>query len=391
MKKLFFAISACAVLAFTGCIDREFELTEVSGEITVGGEELVVPLADVNKIYLGDLIPSNDIITNNEDGVYQLYFSSFGTDPSKFESIAIDKIDIPNITGLSPKIDPVSFELAQLPESISLGDINQSFSIDFPTLGEAVKVQPIYMQQKLDLEFPSELSGNGYLPDYVATYLPPLKGNNSGSVSFNAEISILEQLNGIHYVHFGSDTEPGAPFGVSIDLRGVAGINGGGSIDLNMRFPKGYHLLDTDKDGKLIEIGNIVSRHIEINKHDPQINIFLYLKDIDYMDHPFTDGFLRINDVISYDYSLNLSICEGNYDISDLPEITISATPAYKDIEIIINHFDLPNATYDVKYEIPNLPKEIDINAIAFTENSSLFFQLKGLEWLNVHTNDSDE
>ena len=42
MKKLVVALSTCVALSFVGCIDRDFDLAEVSGEATIGGEELVV-------------------------------------------------------------------------------------------------------------------------------------------------------------------------------------------------------------------------------------------------------------------------------------------------------------------------------------------------------------
>ena len=116
-------------------------------------------MADINNIYLGDLLKDNDMITNDDNGVYRISFSSFGDDPTKYESIAIDGIEIPAIKDLSPKLEPVSFEMAQLPESLVLDDIKESFSIDFPTLGQAVKVDPISIRQELSLNLPSELSG----------------------------------------------------------------------------------------------------------------------------------------------------------------------------------------------------------------------------------------
>ena len=58
MKKILVALSVCAVFSFAGCIDRSFELTEVSGEMTVGGEELTVPLADISTVSASCLSPS---------------------------------------------------------------------------------------------------------------------------------------------------------------------------------------------------------------------------------------------------------------------------------------------------------------------------------------------
>ena len=104
MKKLFTALLVCVASLFVGCVDLEFDLADTSGEITVGGEELVVPLAEIDPIRLGDVIKENEYLNSNgENGIYQIQFSSYGDDPSKYESIKIDGISIPTLTGLSPK------------------------------------------------------------------------------------------------------------------------------------------------------------------------------------------------------------------------------------------------------------------------------------------------
>ena len=402
MKKLFIALSVCAVISFTGCIDREFELTEVSGEITVGGEELTVPLADINNIYLGDLLKDNDMITNDDNGVYRISFSSFGDDPTKYESIAIDGIEIPAIKDLSPKLDPVSFEMAQLPESLVLDDIKEGFSIDFPTLGQAVKVDPISIRQELSLNLPSGLSGKGELTDEMLNYVPSLKNGGikssfNGSTGFKAEISILKELEKIDYVEFGDDSTPGALFSVGVNLNdGIKNINGGGTIKLYMEFPEGYHFLTEDlqplptikRDGKDIPV---LSHEVNIQKGESMINLVLYLQRIDYSHHSFNDGFLHIDDPISYSCELDIALCSGKFDLNIAPELEITATPIYKDIEVVINHFEFAPATYDVKYEFDNLPKEIDINTIAFTDDSSVTLKLSGLEWLKIRDNKDKE
>ena len=68
MKKLFGAFFVCVAMSFAGCIDTEFDLSDVSGEVTVGGEELVVPLADINTISLADLDEGVYVVTILKEG-----------------------------------------------------------------------------------------------------------------------------------------------------------------------------------------------------------------------------------------------------------------------------------------------------------------------------------
>ena len=150
MKRVFSVLFMCVALSFAGCIDREFDLADTSGEITVGGKELVVPIGEIAPITLADIVGDNDLIKPNEDGVYQISFSSFGEDPTKYEQISIDGISIPNITGLSPKLDPISFSFGSLPTSLYFSGINKTIDLNIPTqIGKVMDIEPI----KIDVRY----------------------------------------------------------------------------------------------------------------------------------------------------------------------------------------------------------------------------------------------
>ena len=129
MKRAFSALLVCASLLSVGCIDQEFNLADTSGEITVGGEELVVPLANIDKITLESLLGNVEGVTNNEEGVYQIAFSSFGEDPTKYEKVSIEGISIPNITGLSPELEPITFSFGSLPTSLYFSGISKKLEL----------------------------------------------------------------------------------------------------------------------------------------------------------------------------------------------------------------------------------------------------------------------
>ena len=133
MKRVFIALFACAVVLFTGCIDREFDIADTSGEVTVGGKELLLPLGDIDKIKLDSLLGNNQTFTTDENGIYQIQFSSYGDDPTKYEKVSIEGISIPNLTNLAPQLEPIDFSFGSLPSSLLFSAIEQPFPIDYPT------------------------------------------------------------------------------------------------------------------------------------------------------------------------------------------------------------------------------------------------------------------
>ncbi|MBQ3026836.1 MAG: hypothetical protein IJD27_04815, partial [Alistipes sp.] len=147
MKRIITLMSIVVVAMFAGCIDRDFDLADTSGEITVGGEELVVPLGEIDRILLSDLLADNETIKSDENGTFRILFSSFGDDPTKYEQLSIDGINIPAITGLSPKLNPLDFTFQQMPEQLSISGIGKSYTVDFPTINTIMRVLPIRVSQ----------------------------------------------------------------------------------------------------------------------------------------------------------------------------------------------------------------------------------------------------
>ena len=247
MKRVFAVLLVCVALSFAGCIDREFDLADTSGEITVGGEELVLPLGDVAPISLADILGDNEWVKTDEKGLYQITFSSFGDDPTKYENVAIEGISIPNITGLSPQLDPITFSFGSLPTSLYFSGISKNLELDIPTkIGQVMQIDPINIPKPVEFAIPSQLSGQGVIDEQLFAILNTLGLTNlskSGSedVVFEATIEILEQLEKVDWVEFGCEDHPyGAPFNLKIDLKGLSDIVSGGSLKIDITFPEGY-------------------------------------------------------------------------------------------------------------------------------------------------------
>ncbi len=107
----------------------------------------------------------------------------------------------------------------------------------------------------------------------------------------------------------------------------------------------------------------------------------------DYSVHNFTNGKLEINDHIKYSYDVAINLGKGHYNLNSTPTLTIESTPEYKDVEVRINHFEVPQQEYPITHAFNGLPSGVNVEKIAFTEDSKLSISLKGLEWCVVQDN----
>ena len=380
-------------IASLACIDKDYVLNDVSREVTIGGEELVVPFANILPILLGDIVTENEFFNSGgEDGAYQILFSSYGDDPTKYESIKVDGISIPAITGLSPKLDPISFSFEELPTSLVMSGISEEFSVEFPTIDNIVKIDPVQISKPLSVSLPVEgAATQGTLSEFIAARLPLVECSDSDEVVFDAEISILEQLNQIDFVQFGCQQHPyGAPFEIKIDLNGLQDVNGGGKLKVRVEFPKGYYLRDEQGNDFPTATHNIFSREVVLEAKQKRLDFLVYLDRIDFGDYTFVDGLLKIDDHIKFGYDLELKLCGGNYNLAASPTFSLSAAPEYKDVEVVINHFDMEGVNYPLNYSFNGMPSGAEVEKVAF-KNTYLNFMLKGLEWMEIRDNLTDE
>ena len=398
MKKLFATLLCCGAFSLVGCIDRDFNIADTSGEITLGGEELVIPLADISEISLGDLLGDNDFLQEGEKGIYQISFSSFGEDPTKFEKIAVDGIAIPNITGLSPKLEPISFSFGSLPTSLLFSAIEKPVALDIPTtIGNIMKIEAVKINTPIKFPLPNQISGLGTIDDRTLTLLEMMQmatisTSGTSELVFDAELEILEQLQKVDWVEFGCEEHPyGAPFDLKFDMKGLSGVVGGGTLTLNVRFPDGYYLRDENGVDMPTETHNIFSKEITISAKQKEVLAKVYLHKIDYSDHTFTGGKLKIDDHITYSYAISVNLGKGDYNLNSEPMLVVEAAPQYKDVEVKINHFEIPKQEYAITHSFNGMPGGVKVEKIAFKESSTLNVSLKGLEWCVVKDNISGD
>ena len=372
-----------ATLCATSCIDNDFRIDQVSTEITVGGEELVVPLGELERTTLGDIVGDDmEFLKSDENGLFTISFSSFGDNPDKWEQFSIDGVTLPTLTNLSPEKQSISFSTGELPTTLNMSGITTTTTINYPTLGQIIAFAPIEMTQKLDLDLP--VSGSGTLNDNVAAMLPNLTYSYVGKTSFRAVIDVPDEVKKLDFILFGDDTHPhGAPFDIMLDLNGIAGLNGGTTLDLDFIFPEGYYLRDSN--GRDLDIHNHLITTVTIEAGKPSAALHLYLHKIDYSNEQYLPGShtIDIHDEIEYHIDLSTKLTGGMYDMTRPAEFSMKATPMYKDVEIVVDHFTVPAIETPVTYAFDGLTDDIEIKSIAFA-SAPISLQMTGIEWLTA-------
>ena len=396
MKKLFTTLSVF-MLSLVGCVDRDFNLAETSGELTIGGDELILPLGDIGNISIDELLKESKNLKKDEDGLYQISFSSFGDDPTKFEKISINGITIDPIHCELPQLEPIKFSsIGELPNSFRMSGINNSFAVDIPTISGVMDVVPIKTEKSIPFKNLPFSSGKGTINSALLAVLQQqnlssLSTSDQQEIVFDAELNILKQLDEVRWVEFGCDEHPlGAPFEAKLALNGLADINGGGSLKLRIEFPDGYHILNS-KGGHFAD-ENIYEEVFTISPKQTEVNALVYLQKIDYEGRKFTDGVLKIDDHIRYSYELSMDLGTGNYDLNNSPSFLFESEPKYKDVEIKLGAFNAPNdgdtISCDINYVFNGLPAGINISKVAFSE-APLTIKLEGLEWIKIKCEDT--
>ena len=398
MKKILVTMSVCVLFSLAGCIDRGFELTDVSGEITVGGEELTLPLAKIDNIYLGDLLKENDVITNDDNGIYQIKFADEG-------GMEIAGVEIPAIRDLSPELEPVKFNIATIPTTYTIDDIQQNLELEAPSLTDLVDIDAIDITHQIEIPeiLQQYLTGEGTIDESITAIIPALESATEEdkpiTSSFNAKIEVSEGVSAVDYVLFGDENTPGAELLIEMDLGGIEGVTESGTLEFELVFPDGYyfgHYVNSVYQSFPQESHNIVKDVINLSgKSGKSATKKVYLERINYYDHQIGEnGMLTINDDIVCNYDLSIKIGGGYFNLTSeeyLPKLHVKAIPIYKDIEVVIGDFNLDHVTYDFKQEFAGIPKQVNIKKLAFDDSSVMTLSMSGLDWLKVYDNETKE
>lgn len=374
----------CAVVT-VACVDDQYRLDEVSTEISVISEKTVLPVGSVERRTLGELIGEDrelpSYLIRNDDGSYEV----------KYDTTAIislgEQIDLEQLTKpVSIPATPISFPIS-LPK-LNLGEYAFEFDESFPMnikLGALSELFPESGEEELKQEYLDLLGDN----------VPAIACHLDGSVEIDPiHLQLPDQINAIEQIHF-ADYETGhhgAPFHVVVDLNGLKGINGGGSLTFTLK-PEDAELVlydgkDNDNPVEMNDDGAyVITEQIAVGQE--AIDFAVYVESIINQSELNEDHSTDVNLSMSYDVAFEITPKAGMM-AAETPAVGIKSHFELFDADVIFNAekplFTTSDSEMDSEgfsIEIPGIPEQLEsINRIELIKDTKLTMYAEGLDWL---------
>ncbi|MBR5595259.1 MAG: hypothetical protein IKW47_03075 [Alistipes sp.] len=380
----------CAIVA-VACVDEEFSFDKVSTEVSIFDGETILPLGSLEKQTLGDLLGSDtelpEGIVKKEDGSYEFFYELETT------SVSADEFELPTSFDIAASASSFNIDLPSLDFSTYGAGVKETFGLDLP-LGESFKTL---------LQNVGAGTTEFEITSFMFNLIPEEQRQFAKELSEEVEIDEIkfdlpEQIKSLNRVIFDSPVEghDGAPFGVHLDLKGFAGINGGGHFhfilkskaDLIVKNSANQKVTPTE-DGDY----NVYTIESDIEAEAESIGFDIYIAAID--SEPTQDRSVVIDPsmVFDIDFELNAKAgvlkLDGNGGIL-MPEVTIESNFALADAEVVFDSsVDLFNFEFGgegaegFNIEIDQLPEQIkSIDRVELTDDSKIVLYAKNLDWL---------
>lgn len=359
-KHLLTCLCTAILLVFTtACVDKDFQLDNLSTEITVGGESTTLPLGYLEKKSLGEIIDEEDLDGLKIDpatGAYALVYFGEG------EEISIEGID----------------SRFEVPETMS------SFTTECPSfdlIGEGCDIQDVFYVNNLKLD-------NQDIPTLTIPVVAglPIHGLEDGVLTHSLHYEIPEQVKNIEYVSLQHDASlPGAPIDVRLQFRDLAAVNGGGTITVELKAPAGYELYGMDKQ---LLADNTFRVNSTIAAGEDEVEYLVYLAGIENTT-PIQNGVLDIPVELDYHISFNLITRDGSLTLINVPELHVDSSLKYADADVVLNEVLLLDHTTPTEtvMQIDGLPAEVkSIRKVTFSDHSPVCLKAEGLDWMTPET-----
>ena len=341
---------ACVSLLGWSCVDNDFQLDNISGEITIGEGNATFPLGFLPEKTIGDLIGEDvDGLTTDQNGDYSLSFS-----------------------------DSESLSLGGFSSVHEIQGSSSSWDIDYPSL---VLTGTAYTLGKIEeFTLPDELSpSGGILPSDISTEI-----SKAGVLDYDFKTSVPKEVKRVNRVYFG-DTELGSRIDMDFDLNGLAPINKSGTLNVTIQIPEKCIMRDS--------LGKAVSGTLSVTRQvtGGSCRISCYVESIDTSDSEIVNNEISLNESMPYEVSYQIQAEGGiSFDPADTPTLDFTGVIEYKDADIVTNAISVANSenTIDSDISLDNIPDEVaSINRISFTSTSMVVF-VDGLEWLGNNISD---
>lgn len=373
--KLVCGTALASILLFAAsCTDSRYDLDRLSGEVTIGGESLTLPLGYIPQKTLSSIIGTSVDELKEEDGIYVLNV------PSAKGTFSVSGIEIPDITDISPKTDPLTFSFTKLPTAIHGGTRRMGYDIDFKGFDFDTRIEPLRNSKSIPL---------GQIPSGSIPAMGEQRIAANGSAPLTMDFSIADEIKRINTLWLKSQGSPdGARFTLSFDLNGLSSVNGGGRLSLSVRFPQNYKVEIRDAyDGHLSLAGSTLTlRDYPVAQGASAMTLEAFITSIDMSSHAISGGMLSLNDAVEYDMEFVFDATEGYVNGASLPAFTLATAPQYSDASVTTNRFEPDDSerTIDIEYDFNGISTGISaIEYIAFT-SSSIYISLSGAETITA-------
>lgn len=361
----------CLSALTAACVDEDYNLDNISSEVTIGGEEVVIPLGKMERTSLEQMLGEGLEGLVAQDGVYTVKFEG------ENEKISVEGLSLPVLSGLLPKMDQIDFTAPSLPADFIFGSVTSSFVLGYPDLGVAPQFAPIEFSAGVNLDL-----GVNIPSGTIAPALGELSFSNSGKVPFTASFNMPEQIRSVGKIYFGDEyNQKGSPIEVELSFNGLKSVNGGGVLNLTALFPSNYVLVDS--------FGKVLGNKLEVKNYRvsagvESVVLKAWLQSIDFSQKSVARGAMNINDEITYEFDYEFESVKGYCDLERVPQIALHLAPAFRDMEIVLNDIviDNENHTSDIVYTLNGVPESIESIEYIALQSAPITMSIEGLSWL---------
>ena len=357
------------IVATTACVDSDFRIDEVSGEVTLITGKTKVYVGALDQMTLGDLLGDTEVegLEKDAEGNYAYTYSGKG------ETIKIEDFE----------------------NRFTIPATESQFTVEYPSfaldMGGVVIDDDANIDVNTDkLDEIAQLAGAATLPEEFLEHIPSLQGRFSKTFSgddMHLLFDVPEQVDNIKSITFKEieSGHHGAPLHLTVDFAGLAGVNGGGKVNINLVLKGGKFRL-VDANNELVCKGNEYKEELTVASGADKLDFVLYVESVENTSSLNSEHKLDIPIELSCDVTFDIAPKAGNFDLSKRPNFSLYAEFEYGDAEIWMNH-DAKIMEYTptefTKINVTNLPKEVKaINSIELADGAVIDFYAHGLDWL---------
>ena len=377
----------CAIVA-VACVDEDFSFDKVSKEVSVIDGKTTLPIGSLEKQTLGSLLGADTELpegfVKNEDGSYTF------SDRMEPESAGLGDFDLSQLTSFTLERMASEFEVelpslsfdapalkvdAQTPINTDIAPV-QNFLAQVNSYGIPVDTNEGTIPENLDVLLQI------YWPDFE---WPSFETSYSETYNDKFTFDVPEQIAGVNKIYFERVEEngpDGAPFRLSVDLNGLAGISNGGDVVIALSMPDNVTFKTNKGD-------NPVSSYLETIHVEPgesNIDFEIYFEYIDASAVEVVDGKFEMELGMTCEIGFKFGTKAGYYNLNQKPTIELYSEFKLKDAEVeFANNATIMDFELDEPFDIqiPNLPEQIkSINRIDLTDDTALNIFINGFDAL---------